>query len=96
MKKLTTLIIGLTLSAPLSAESMFRCTDSSFAHTGDSSAKVRMKCGPPEFKEGLSGGGSIHNVETWTYRNPYNEDMATALTFRNGVLKKIEGLGRIN
>jgi len=96
MTKTIVLIICLTLSAPASAESMFRCTDSDFAHRGDSSAKVRLKCGSPDSVYDLRGAGSRNRVETWAYRHPNNDSWATALTFKNGTLVRIEGLGRID
>lgn len=96
MKKTLLLIVALAISTKISADNMFRCTDSNFVHNGDSTTTVRMKCGSPEFREESTGGGARYKEETWVYRHPYDSEWATALHFKGGKIYNIEGLGRID
>jgi len=96
MKK-TILFLALALHSGLvSADNMFRCTDSDFVHNGDSSTTVMMKCGAHVMKDESTGGGAKYKEEAWIYRHPNDNDRATAFYFKRGKIVKIEGLGRID
>lgn len=90
------LLAGLTDSA---LADNFRCPNGAIVSTGDTMAEVYVECDPPSFKNvrteseaGYRGATILVNVEDWTY-NEGPHRLMHMLTFRNGVLEKVQTLG---
>ncbi|MDY0383799.1 DUF2845 domain-containing protein [Trichlorobacter sp.] len=97
-----TLLLTLGLLAALAESARadnFRCPNGAIVSTGDTMAEVYVECDPPSFKNvrteseaGYRGTTILINVEEWTYNEGPHRLMHT-LTFRNGVLEKVQTLG---
>jgi hypothetical protein len=86
-------IVALIFIAPDC--SALRCGDE-IVSTGDSKARVLIKCGKPTYKEKIGAKKSRRNkrgLEKWYY-NCGKDDFVYALTFEKGSLKKEEAQGR--
>jgi hypothetical protein len=96
--RLTGLSIFLIVSFTQAfGSNQFRCGRAEIVHVGDSTAKVRAQCGPPEYRDRqVLGGGAEHRVEVWVYRDYHARKWMTELRFRNGRLHEIESLGKVD
>ena len=91
---LTALIVAFT---PAFGATQFKCSRTEIVHVGDSTAKVRAQCGPPEYRdEQVLGGGADVRIEAWVYRDYHARKWMTELRFRNGKLYEIESLGKVD
>lgn len=98
MRPAILLLILFGLAGSAWADS-FRCPNGAIVSSGDSMSEVYLKCDPPSFKNvrteteaGYRGATIVVNVEEWTYNEgPYR--LVHMLTFRNGVLDRIQTLG---
>ncbi len=86
----------LTVAASTQAVAGFKCGFNSIVDKGHSKAKVVVICGKPEYKDTVVGQGSEIFRETWTYCDYTDRHWMTALHFTDGVLNRIESLGRVD
>lgn len=90
------LLLGLVCDA---GADNFRCPNGAIVSTGDTMAQVYVECDPPSFKNvrteseaGYRGATILITVEEWTY-NEGPHRLMHMLTFRNGVLDRVQTLG---
>lgn len=99
MKRSFLTLCLLAALATSAAADNFRCPNGAIVSTGDTMAEVYVKCDPPSFKNvrtesegGYRGATILVSVEEWTYNEGPHRLMHT-LTFRNGILEKVQTLG---
>ena len=91
------LIVLIVAVTPAFGSSQFRCSRAEIVHVGDSTAKVRAQCGPPEYRDQqVLGAGAEIRIKAWVYRDYHARKWMTELRFRNGRLHEIESLGKVD
>ena len=90
-------IVLIFAVTPALSASQFKCSRTEIVHVGDSTGKVRAKCGPPVYRDQqVLGGGADFRIETWVYRDYHARKWMTELRFRNGKLYDVESLGKVD
>lgn len=101
IRSFLTLLVLLSLFAFVTdvKADTFRCPNGNLVSTGDKISIVAIKCDQPSYvskwtesESGSWGATLLINVEEWTY-NEGPHRFIRILTFRNGILEKIETVG---